>query len=126
MWVNPIKGSLHMRQLNTMSMHLAHLHHCEAQRPIPGWSGYYVTDAGRVFSFKVQGYQTSWVDLEKEPVELRVVAMATGASKALRPVVPRGIIGNIKRGRTYREAVGPTRYSWSGQGRKPIIGQESV
>lgn len=53
-----------------MNIWTGHLRQGEEQREVKGWRGYYVTNLGRVFSFKMQGYQRSVVRLDRPPVEL--------------------------------------------------------
>ena len=62
-------------------MHTQHLQKDERQLPIPGWVGYYVTSLGRIFSYKRQGFQTSVVDLDAPPKELRPIAARVGIGK---------------------------------------------
>jgi hypothetical protein len=59
-------------------MWMFHLQPGETQKPIPGWSGYFVTDLGRVFSYKRQGFGTSTVELERAPKELKITRARVG------------------------------------------------
>jgi len=62
-------------------MHTDHLQPGENQQPIPGWDGYFVTDFGRVFSFKRQGYGSSSVHLDASPRELGLINAFVGVTK---------------------------------------------
>lgn len=55
-------------------MWIGHLRRGERQLPIDGWPGYYVTNLGRVFSFKGMG-RYGVVDLEKAPREKKPITM---------------------------------------------------
>ena len=61
-------------------MYDQHLRPGESQRAIEGHPGYFVTDHGRVFSFKRQGWQCSTLDLIAKPRELAPIETRLGRS----------------------------------------------
>ena len=59
-------------------MYMKHLGSGERQAPIDGWTGYFITDRGRVFSYKKQGFQRSFLDMTVAPRQLTVFTGKTG------------------------------------------------
>jgi len=77
-------------------MWIAHLRDGEHQLPVVGWDGYYVTDHGRVFSFKHQGFRTSTIELDQEPAELKLTVARVGYRRRAIPIC------NLRNGRANR------------------------
>jgi len=71
-------------------MFLAHLQPGERQLPIAGWDGYFVTDLGRVFSYKRQGFQSSRVELELAPSPLNPIYTEQGGYRTLAVMLKQG------------------------------------
>jgi hypothetical protein len=86
-------------------MFTAHLRPGEEQRPIADWDGYYVTNQGRVFSYKRQGFQTSVVDPNRAPRELKLTEAFVGPPKRRRRVL-------VVKLRDTRARAGSPQVSW--------------